>query len=157
MDAGYYVKGKLLISWKDLVKYGSVKVREETLLKVENNLSYLNIDRFVIDDSIKIIGTDAFAYCYDIKYISIPNSVTEIYDFAFNNCIGLVEIVIPNSVTYLEDSAFDGCKNLKRIFMSSGLECINNYMFTFCDSLEKIHYKGKVYSKKDIEEYRTFY
>ena len=52
------------------------------------------------------IGEEAFIDCKNLKYVSIPNTVTNIGRSAFRNA-GITSIVIPSSVTYIEDSAFD--------------------------------------------------
>lgn len=52
------------------------------------------------------IGVNAFANCYGLTSVTIPNSVTSIGEYAFNNCISLTSITIPNSVTSIENRAF---------------------------------------------------
>jgi hypothetical protein len=48
------------------------------------------------DGSIKKIGVYAFRGCTDIKYVTIPNSVTEIETGAFTGCYWLEEINMPD-------------------------------------------------------------
>ena len=63
------------------------------------------------------IGNSAFQHS-NLASISIPNSVTSIYQSAFYNCSGLTSITIPNSVTSIEHSAFHGCSNLNKVIVS---------------------------------------
>ncbi len=58
---------------------------------------------------VKKIGNKAFRYCYQLKHIEIPNTVTDIESNAFANCVSLkVEgLKIPTSVEYIARNAFD--------------------------------------------------
>ena len=61
------------------------------------------------------IGKEAFAFCYPLTSITIPNSVKKIGWKAFLDCEPLKEICIPNSVTSIGRHAFDGCDSLLSI------------------------------------------
>ena len=58
------------------------------------------------------IGKKAFAFCYPLTSITIPDSVKSIEGEAFLDCNPLKEICIPNSVTSIGRHAFDGCDSL---------------------------------------------
>ena len=58
------------------------------------------------------IGKKAFAFCYPLTSITIPDSVKSIGWNAFLDCEPLKEICIPNSVTSIGSYAFDGCDSL---------------------------------------------
>jgi hypothetical protein len=58
------------------------------------------------------IGKKAFAFCYPLTSITIPDSVKSIGWNAFLDCEPLKEICIPNSVTSIGSHAFDGCDSL---------------------------------------------
>ena len=58
------------------------------------------------------IGKEAFAFCYPLTSITIPDSVKSIGWKAFLDCNPLKEICIPNSVTSIGRHAFDGCDSL---------------------------------------------
>ena len=58
------------------------------------------------------IGNDAFRDCYDLTYITIPNSITSIGMSALQNCRSLTSITIPDSVTSVGGYAFNGCHSL---------------------------------------------
>ena len=61
------------------------------------------------------IGKKAFAFCYPLTSITIPDSVKSIGWNAFLDCEPLKEICIPNSVTSIGRHAFDGCDSLLSI------------------------------------------
>ena len=60
------------------------------------------------------IGSHAFESCDIIRSLTIPNSVTHIYDNAFSNCY-CNNIIIPDSVVNIGSRAFSnmsGCENI---------------------------------------------
>ena len=52
--------------------------------------------------------------------ITIPDSVTSIWNQAFYGCTGLTSITIPDSVTSIGDGAFSGCSGLTSITVAEG-------------------------------------
>ena len=66
------------------------------------------------------IGEAAFAECWNLSSIVIPNSVTSIGGGAFSNCWNLPSIEIPNAVTSIGDFAFRGCTSLTSMMVASG-------------------------------------
>ena len=69
---------------------------------------------YVIPNSVKSIGGEAFYLCESLQKITLPNSVTSIGDYAFTACSGLTSINIPNSVKSIGDGVFYGCTSLKK-------------------------------------------
>lgn len=85
------------------------------------------------------IDENAFARCFGLKSITIPDSVTNIGDEAFSGCSGLTSITIPDSVTDIGDWAFSGCSGLTDIIIPAGVTSIGGSAFGFCDSFESIN------------------
>lgn len=102
------------------------------------------VDRSVIEISerdlvgITTIGREAFAYCTNLKKVTIPNGVTEIDIGAFYNCYKLSEIIISNSVSRIRESAFASNRALKSITIPQSVNRIDNYAFEHCDFLEEL-------------------
>ncbi len=75
--------------------------------------------------SVTVTGGDilygAFAYCYRLTSITIPDSVTEIGVNAFAYCYRLTSITIPDSVTSIGYSAFEYCHKLVEVVNESSL------------------------------------
>ena len=67
--------------------------------------------------------------------ITIPNSVTTIYNSAFEGCISLKSIVIPNSVTQIDSSAFKNCKKMTQITIPDSVTSIGSAAFSNCSEL----------------------
>ena len=84
------------------------------------------------------IGEAAFAECYDITGVTIPNSVKSIGALAFYDCEGLKTITIPNSVTYIGEGAFLYCIELNNVTIPSSIESIETLTFAFCESLTSV-------------------
>lgn len=102
--------------------------------------------KYSIRDGVKVIGNDAFKWCYFLTNINIPNSVTKIGRNAFWGCDSLTSINIPNSVTNIEDHAFAGCKSLTNISIPKSVTNIGNGAFKSCHSLTCIDIPNKVTS-----------
>ncbi len=71
-------------------------------------------ETYVIPDSVKTIGDDAFQKSFDLKTVIIPNSVTVIGARAFEYS-AISSITIPNSVTRIEIAPFKYCDNLTSV------------------------------------------
>ena len=84
------------------------------------------------------------------KNTTIPNSVKSIGTYAFAYCSGLISVAIPNSVTSIGNSAFEGCDGLTSITIGNSVISIGNRVFLYCDnSKEVIIPKG---TRKKYEE-----
>lgn len=68
---------------------------------------------------VKAIGDNAFAWCTNLKSISIPNSVNSLGFYAFLGCSQLVSLDIPGSVNSIKWSTFASCDNMEVINVSS--------------------------------------
>ena len=94
----------------------------------------------VIPDGVVGIGgeflTGAFWGCKNLRSVTIPDSVTFIYQHAFAECENLTSITIPDSVTAIGQFAFSNCTNLKHIELSAGMEYIPWGFCSKCSSLE---------------------
>ena len=82
----------------------------------------------------------------DVKEYSIPNTVTEIWDYAFCECSSLTSIEIPSGVTTVRRFAFAGCSSLINIEIPSGVTYISFYTFERCSNLTNIEIPSSVTS-----------
>lgn len=69
------------------------------------------------------------SYSYQLKYISLPNGLTNIADEAFYGCQKLTSVVIPNSVRTIGRKAFYNCNGLKSVTIGSGVQSIGESAF----------------------------
>ena len=114
---------------------------------INSNTLFIHSDAFaqcydltsvVIPDSVTSIVTNAFAHCYRLTSIEIPDSVTSIGYYAFEGCSSLTSVVIPDSVTIIGDGAFYYCRSLMSIVIPDSVMYIGGSAFGGCGSLESI-------------------
>jgi tetratricopeptide (TPR) repeat protein len=94
-----------------------------------------NLQKVVLPNSIKTIGTGAFSGCTKLAQINLPDGLLSINESAFSSCTALTSIAIPKSVITIGNSAFAYCSNLREISWSNTLQSIGNSAFRSCDSL----------------------
>ena len=84
------------------------------------------------------IGEGAFEQCYELKTVTIPDSITTIGESAFDYCISLKNVTIPDSVTSIGDRAFFNCYELTSITIPQNLTKIGRFAFSQCSDVESI-------------------
>lgn len=125
--------------------------------------SYDLAGALVIPNTVKTIGSDAFAYCVNfttlvlgnsletIEYgafaycagfsgkLNIPASVTTIGDWAFGSCRGFTgNLVIPESVTLLGNSAFRNCLFTGTLRLPNSITNIGRFAFSDCTGFDNL-------------------
>ena len=114
------------------------RAQSNCLIEIETDCLILGCKNSDIPETVKKIGSRAFAGCTGLSSIVIPESVTSIEAYAFSNCKGLTDMIIPDSVTYIGESAFLGCEELGSIKLSAALTTIERSVFYDCKSLTSI-------------------
>ena len=89
-------------------------------------------------DRVTSIRYEAFAYCYRLTSVVIPDSVTSIGDRAFYYCSSLTSVVIPDSVTSIGNGAFSGCSSLTSVEIGDSVTSIGLGAFHNCSSLTSV-------------------
>ena len=107
---------------------------------IPENVTFMDRTRKVTS-----IGDYAFAYCYGLTSVTIPNSVTSIGDGAFAECYSLTSINIPNSVKSIGNFAFRGC-SLTSITIPNSVTSIGDCAFEFCSGLTSVTIPNSVTS-----------
>lgn len=74
---------------------------------------------YVVPDSVKSVGIEAFAQCKGLTSIVFPLSLKTIGCLAFENCINLSSITILDSLEEMGYRAFSNCTGLKSIYIQS--------------------------------------
>ena len=98
---------KVLISYVDtgaetvVIPEGVVEIADQAFYSAE-------MKSVVLPETLEIIGTEAFSYCYNLESIVIPEGVTQIKNAAFDGCRKLKEISIPSTVEKLGANVFQG-------------------------------------------------
>ena len=102
---------------------------------------YLNgerVTKLVLPESLKSVGTDAFAGCTGLTEVTIHDGVTAIGKSAFSDCSGLTGVVIPSHVTDIGDLAFSGCSGLTEVLIPSHVTDIGDLAFSGCSGLTEV-------------------
>ena len=87
---------------------------------------------------ITTIPDDIFNGASKLKYVEIPETVTEIGSASFKECTALETIKIPETVTEIGDGVFQGCTSLKEISIPDSVTDMGTYIFDGCTSLTKV-------------------
>ncbi|MCR5652619.1 MAG: leucine-rich repeat domain-containing protein, partial [Ruminococcus sp.] len=94
-----------------------------------------------IPEGIQTIGWCAF-YDSSITSVSLPSTLTTIYDYAFEDC-WVSNVTIPENVTYIGEGAFYSNSKLKDVTIYSMDAYFGEYVFDDCDDELTIHgYEG---------------
>ncbi len=101
-------------------------------------------DTYNIPNGTQIIEEDSFIESYNLKYIKIPDTVTELKIEAFGYAKGLEEITIPSSVTKMGAQIFIKCPKLKKVTVNANTDLLSYLMFNKCENLEEVIINGKI-------------
>lgn len=96
------------------------------------------VDSFIINENTKIINSQAFMGCSNLKSIKIPNNVVGIGLYAFYGCASLESVEISNSVLNIGQYAFYNCSSLTSFDIPDNIKNIDYGVFAGCSSLTNI-------------------
>ena len=91
-----------------------------------------------LPESLKELGLATFATCCSLTEIDLPENLEKIGIACFGACYGLKEITIPEKIKEIPDECFSGCFNLKSIVFPDGLEKIGDKAFEGCYDLPEL-------------------
>lgn len=126
-----------------------------------NATNIFRVETILLPDGLVKLGSNAFAYCHNLKSIYITKNVSSIASDAFrgtsgvvsiaadptnsiyhddNNCLmsgttvvlGCKNSIIPEGTTSIGKHAFYGCTELKSLELPSTITSIGGYSFTNC-------------------------
>ena len=139
-----------------LIRISGVKELGEGCFRNYPNLEDVTFD----DDSLRIIGNEAFYGNKTFASIEIPSGVTNIGNSAFYDCTNLCAVTlstnllsignsafrntklptvdIPDSVKKMGEWAFGGCNAMTNAVIGSGLETLPNYAFGYNYAFQSI-------------------
>lgn len=108
------------------------------------NMTTSNITQVTIGSGVEVLPNN-FVSCSKITTVSIPNSVTSIYDNAFSSCTRLTSVSIGNSVQTIGYTAFSGCTGLTSVTFPNSVTTISSYAFSGCTNLNTISLPNSVF------------
>lgn len=96
--------------------------------------------RFVaLPDTVTQICRMVFHNCAELRGVTIPSGVTTIGDGSFMNCVSLTDITLPRELGQIESNLFYGCQSLRSIIVPPKVTYIARYSFTGCVNLAEVH------------------
>lgn len=105
--------------------------------------SYSRLESIVIPPLVTVIKNDCFRDCGNLKEVTIPEGVEQIYHWAFRGC-NLSTLTLPSSLKSIWSYAFASNENLKSVEFAEGLEYISNNAFEWNTSLEEVTLPGSL-------------
>lgn len=150
-DGVLYTKDK-----NTLVKYPSgSEVKEYTILKSVNRIAEgafslaKNLTRVELPDKLSIIENEAFSGCIQLSF-ELTQNITKIGDYAFADCYSITELRLPDSLTYLGEGAFSACEKLESVIIPKKLTRIPFAAFTSNTSLTEVVFLGSITTIEDM-------
>lgn len=87
------------------------------------------ITSLVVEPGITSLGSYLFKSCYNIKTVSLPDTLTEIGSHVFESCSSISELTIPDSVTTIGDSAFAYIRGLDMLTVPASVTAVGPSAF----------------------------
>lgn len=144
-DFAYYInKDSTLTVARYIGNGGDAKipktVQGKTVTNMQSGVFYNNdtVTSITIPDSITTIYDSSICQCYKVKKITLPATLKTIGFNAFGSCKSLESIVIPEGVTSIGNVAFNNCEKLSSITLPSSLKELGDVVFQNCSSLKSI-------------------
>ena len=107
------------------------------------------VEGIIIGEGVTETGKNAFNYCANAQWISLPDSLQKISDGSFGRCSKLQELHIPSAVNAIGSQAFFGCDSLQELVVPASMETIGEYAFYGCESLRSLTLEGCVETIED--------
>jgi hypothetical protein len=111
----------------------------DTLLRIKNYAfsGCYGLTRIHLPGSVRSIEAHAFSHS-GLASMTIPGSVTSLWDFAFWECRDLASVTIPAGVTSIGNSAFRGCSSLTGVTIPGSVAVIGDNGFADCAKLASV-------------------
>ena len=149
LDTGVTISGCQESAEGELVIPNEIEGLPVTSIGVRAFASCFILTSIIIPERVNFIGHAAFTDCYSLTSIIIPERVNLIGDAAFTHCYSLTSVTIPDSVTSIGKSAFIDCVSLTSVTIPDSITNIEIYAFYGCRSLTSITIPDSVTSIGD--------
>lgn len=83
----------------------------------------------------------SFLHQAEVKYVSLPKSITTLNNTAFQGC-NFPQICLPHGITTLNGNSFSSCNALKVIYIPETVTSIVGTAFNDCRALYEYHFLG---------------
>lgn len=103
-----------------------------------------NLRNVTLSNNLTVLSETAFLNCSSLNSIAIPVGITTLEEQVFFNCSSLSSVTLPNEITEFKRNAFYGCSNLASINIPSALIIIRDGAFSGCSSLTSLVIPGTI-------------
>ena len=96
----------------------------------------------MIPEGVTSIGQEAFYNCDNIKYLSLPSTITYLGPSIIRDSSGLEFVDFnenANAINLDNWGHFSGCSGLKAVSLPDGIEIINNRFMVYCSNLQAVY------------------
>lgn len=123
----------------------------------------INLEKVTFESGSQLedINNCAFADCYSLREIELPENVEHIGGNAFRNCTSLESVHIPKGVSNLNGAAFSGCSSLNSITIDEENETykkVGNFIYELKNDAKHLAMclgadeNGDLFLPEDIDE-----
>lgn len=129
------VPANVLSHWPFPKTVESVELNAGTVLSKNAFEGFYQLRSVTICNTVRYIEAGAFRQCTMLEKITIPDSVTDISEGVFANCIALSEVTLGASLYHIGKEAFSGCTSLTSIRIPASTTKIEQNAFVGCTAL----------------------
>ena len=112
-----------------------VTINKEGVLTGVSGEFIKNVQSYIIPNTVKKIGKNAFNRCVNLTKITFPEGLESIDEAAFYLCKSLLHAQFPNSLASIGPAAFALCINLQTVTIGRFVTKIGDNAFMKCYSL----------------------
>lgn len=102
----------------------------------------IRLEKVEFTSALQTIEYGAFQDCRSLTQVTLPHSVTLVYDGAFERCLKLKEIRLSESMTWMAPGVFKDCRSLTQITLPAKIDYVYNDVFLGCTALKTITSKA---------------
>lgn len=104
-----------------------------------------SLESIVIPDgNVDFGGIGAFYGCINLKNVTAPAGLKQIYAETFSGCASLVEMRLPDTLEKIGYSAFSGCTSLKKLSIPASVTFIGVGILADCTNIENVYFYGSL-------------
>ena len=106
----------------------------------EDGTYVAGIESITWAETLKKIGSQAFAFQDNLTEVHLPEGVTEMDTGVFENCNGLTYLddSFAPGMTAIPVSCFRNCKGFRNVFIPSNIEMVSPEAFMGCENIEDL-------------------
>ena len=120
------------------MKLPSVDLSNIQTLKAGAFAGCFQLENVAIPEDWEVLEDSVFSACTSFTEIQLPKNLKKIGARALNGCTNLTEIIIPESVTVIGGEAFRGCNGLTQMTLPEGLSELGKGVFRKCINLTNV-------------------